>query len=316
MHIKYFNHPANLVNLVLILVLITCSWLYNSYILQSAGQPLSIAVAKRDFIAFPIIETESKIYPLTRELISENSVQGSSLKTSLRTGSRGDIVKYVQRRLIVYGYTVKADGLYSAITYDAILNFQYRCGLDFDGEVGNSTLEKLNIPPNANTKYNTKVASLTNSSNTTSNIGLNNYKSITKLESSMNFSKVTSETNYYINVDLSNQRVNIFIKSNEKWTLDKSFLCTSGASSTPTITGNYTVQDKGPMFRAGSNTICAYYTRISGNYLFHTVLLDNNNNIQDGRLGSPLSHGCLRLAIDDAKYIYTTIPFGTSISIH
>ncbi|HEY8805475.1 MAG TPA: L,D-transpeptidase family protein [Clostridium sp.] len=316
MHIKYFNNPADLVNLVLILLLTTCSWLYNSYILQSTGQPLSIEVSKRDFIAFPIKETESKIYPVTKELLSEKSIQVSSLTTALRIGSRDDIVEYIQRRLIVYGYTVDADGLYSAITYDAILNFQYRCGLDFDGEVGTSTLEKLNIPPNANTKYNTKVASLTNSNNSTSNIGLNNYKSITKLESSMNSSKVTSETNYYINVDLLNQRVNIFIKSNEKWVLDKSFLCASGAPGTPTVRSNFTVQDKGPMFRAGSNTICAYYTRISGNYLFHTVLLDNNNNIKDGRLGSPLSHGCLRLAIDDAKYIYTTIPFGTNIYIH
>ncbi|WP_291633659.1 L,D-transpeptidase family protein [Clostridium sp.] len=70
-----------------------------------------------------------------------------------------------------------------------------------------------------------------------------------------------------------------------------------------------------PMFRAGSNTICNYYTRFYGNYLFHTVLLDNNENIQDGRLGTPLSHGCIRLAIDDAKYIYTTVPYGTFVSI-
>ena len=173
---------------------------------------------------------------------------------------------------------------------------------------GSKNSRKINITPNKNIKFNTKEAPLSNSKSTTSNISLINYKSISKLESSINSLKATSITNYYINVDLSNQRVNIFKKCKGKWILDKSFICSSGKASTPTVKGHFTIQDKGPMFRAGSNTICNYYTRFHGNYLFHTVLLDNHGNIQDGRLGTPLSHGCIRLAIDDAKYIYTTIP--------
>jgi lipoprotein-anchoring transpeptidase ErfK/SrfK len=299
-----------------------------------------------DFIAFPIKENQAKIYPLVKQFANslpknktdENKGTPTKVKTIekapeikkplpektgvvttpdavLKIGGNGDAIKHIQHKLNEYGYKLEEDGLFSALTYDAILNFQYRCKLDIDGAVGPKTLEKLNIPPDKNVEFNTKVTSASNSKNSTSTIALNNYKSIDELESSINSLKATSETNYYIKVDLSNQRVNIFTKSEDKWTLDRSFICSAGKASTPTVKGNFTIKDKGPMFRAGSNTICNYYTRFYGNYLFHTVLLDNDENIQDGRLGTPLSHGCIRLAIDDAKYIYTSIPYGTSVSI-
>lgn len=308
-------NKKNLVNLLIILLLSTCSWLYARCISSSNDLLLSIGTTKIDFINFPIKENEYKIYPLTKELLPQLPVRFSTLNDTLRIGSRGEVVEYIQNKLIDYGYNLEPDGLYAALTYDSILNFQYRCGLDFDGEVGLETLANLNILPYENIKFNTKAVSLKNSKNTTSDIALNNYKSIIELESYINSLKVTSDTNYYIYVDLPNQRVNIFAKFKGKWVLDNSFLCASGTSYTPTVRGHFKVGDKGPMFRTGSNTICNYYTRISGDYLFHTVLLDNNENIKDGRLGNPLSHGCIRLAIDDAKYIYTTIPYGTSISI-
>ena len=35
----------------------------------------------------------------------------------------------------------------------------------------------------------------------------------------------------------------------------------------------------------------------------------------DGRLGMHLSHGCVRLDIDNAKWIYDNIPYGTKVVI-
>jgi peptidoglycan hydrolase-like protein with peptidoglycan-binding domain len=346
-------NKRNFVYLLIILILITFSGLYNKYMSKSTDLSYSVETEKRDFIAFPRSEKEPKIYPLTKDFTTsipknktdenkkesaeqqkiiekppvakvplntdiklvEKVVEVSDVDTVLRLGDSGDKVKHIQHRLNEYGYKIEETGLFKALTYDAILNFQYRCRLDVDGIVGLKTLEKLNIPPKENIQFNTKVVSLSNSKSTTSSISLNNYKSASQLESSINSLKATSDTDYYIAVDLPNQRVNIFTKSDKKWILDRSFICSSGKASTPTVKGSFTIQDKGPMFRAGSNTICNYYTRFHGNYLFHTVLLDNNENIQDGRLGTPLSHGCIRLAIDDAKYIYTTIPYGTSVSI-
>lgn len=345
-------NKKNFIYLLIILLLIVCSSLYAKYVSEPTDLSHNVEVTKVDFIAFPTKENKSVISPLTKifnTIIPENkkdkdkeknteqvieakpletkgplvtnipsvekAPEVSNANTVIRLGDSGDNVKHIQRRLKEYGYKVEEDGLFKAITYDAILNFQYRCRLDIDGIVGLKTLEKLNISPDENIEFNTEIVSASTSQTSTSSISLNNYKSVSELEEAINSLKATSDTNYYIKVDLSNQRVNIFTKSEEKWVLDRSFICSSGKASTPTVKGNFIIQDKGPMFRAGSNTICNYYTRFYGNYLFHTVLLDNNENIQDGRLGTPLSHGCIRLAIDDAKYIYTNIPYGTSVSI-
>ena len=91
----------------------------------------------------------------------------STLDTVLKLGDSGDTVKYIQHRLNEYGYKLEEDGLFKALTYDAILNFQYRCRLDIDGAVGPKTLEKLNIPPDKNIEFNTKVTSVSNSKNST-----------------------------------------------------------------------------------------------------------------------------------------------------
>jgi lipoprotein-anchoring transpeptidase ErfK/SrfK len=38
--------------------------------------------------------------------------------------------------------------------------------------------------------------------------------------------------------------------------------------------------------------------------------------ITDGRLGIRASHGCIRLDINNAKYIYENIPQGTKVIIY
>jgi lipoprotein-anchoring transpeptidase ErfK/SrfK len=220
---------------------------------------------------------------------------------------KGEKIKLLQRKLNKYGYTLEQDGIFGLSTYDAVLNFQYRFGLEVDGIVGAETIAKLNLPPHQNDIYKAQTTE-------TSEDNVNNT-SPNPLEEYINSQDASSNTNYYVWVDLPNQRVNVFKGSNGNWTLQKSMLCSSGKPSTPTVKGHFKIQDKGPMFRAGSNTICKYYTRFYGNYLFHTVLLDNKGNIQDGRVGVPLSHGCIRLAIEDAKYFHCTVPYGTTVWI-
>jgi lipoprotein-anchoring transpeptidase ErfK/SrfK len=68
----------------------------------------------------------------------------------------------------------------------------------------------------------------------------------------------------------------------------------------------------------GHGYTCWYATQISGNYLFHSVLYypGSKSRIKDGRLGMGVSHGCVRLAIENAKWIYDTIPRGTRIVIY
>ncbi|QAT40914.1 hypothetical protein EQM05_11920 [Clostridium sp. JN-9] len=133
------------------------------------------------------------------------------------------------------------------------------------------------------------------------------------MESSLNSSGLGSATKYFITVDNNNQMVNVYTGSKGHWSLIRSMRCASGTAATPTVRGLYSIYGRGPWFRAGSNTICKYWTGFYDNYLFHTILLDNNGNIQDPTLGVPASHGCVRLAIDDAWFIYDKMPTGTRV---
>ena len=221
-----------------------------------------------------------------------------------KKGDKGDNVIAIQKRLIEYGYDLEADGSFGNGTFNAIWDFQKRLGLSLDGIIGPETIAKLNEQPTEKTKFNPPVVPT-----------FNNNTSQNNLEKFANENTFESSTNYFIWVDLSNQKVNLFYGGYKNWGLIKSMSCSTGKASTPTVKGNFSVQGKGPYFRVSSNVICKYYTQFYGKYLFHTVLLDNDGNIVDGTLGTPVSHGCIRLAIEDAKYIYENVPLGTFVWI-
>ena len=78
----------------------------------------------------------------------------------------------------------------------------------------------------------------------------------------------------------------------------------------------FTVAAKGYYFDSG-DARCFYYTQFYGDYLFHSVLYDKKTgNLADGRLGMGLSHGCVRLKIENAKWIYDHIPAGTKVVVY
>ena len=44
--------------------------------------------------------------------------------------------------------------------------------------------------------------------------------------------------------------------------------------------------------------------------------INKNGTLRDGRLGMALSHGCVRLDINNAKWIYDNIPSGTTVVVY
>ena len=48
----------------------------------------------------------------------------------------------------------------------------------------------------------------------------------------------------------------------------------------------------------------------------HAGIIHNFMEIKDGRLGINASHGCVRLALSNAKWIYDNIPRGTKVVIY
>ena len=133
------------------------------------------------------------------------------------------------------------------------------------------------------------------------------------------FQSYTSSTRYMIVVKLSEHKVRIYNGSKNNWTRIHTYTCTTGAPSTPTIKGTFTVKAKGLYFNTGTSQRCWYYTQFCGNYLFHSVIYDRSSspvNIVDGRLGISASHGCIRLALSNAHWIYSNIPSGSKVVIY
>ena len=125
----------------------------------------------------------------------------------------------------------------------------------------------------------------------------------------------SSRTPYLLLVNRSTHKVGIYQGWQGNWRCIQYWDCSDGAPSTPTVEGTFQVGSKGYYFDSGSAR-CYWYTQFRGNYLFHSVLYNKNGTLMDGRLGMPLSHGCVRLNINNAKWIYDTIPAGSTVVVY
>ena len=126
----------------------------------------------------------------------------------------------------------------------------------------------------------------------------------------------SSSTPYILMVNRSTHKVGIFQGWRGSWTPIQYWDCGDGAPSTPTVTGVFTVKSRGYYFDSG-NARCYWYTQFYGNYLFHSVLYSKyNGSLLDGRVGMALSHGCVRLKIENAKWIYDNIPSGSTVVVY
>ncbi len=123
---------------------------------------------------------------------------------------------------------------------------------------------------------------------------------------------LSSPTGYLVAIDNVNCFIGIYKGSRGNWTNIAYWSCGPGAPRTPTVKGLYSVGTRGYVF--GSGYSCYYWTQFYGNYLFHSVLYNQGTRvIQDGTLGRQVSHGCVRLNIDHAKWIYDNIPSRTTV---
>lgn len=126
-----------------------------------------------------------------------------------------------------------------------------------------------------------------------------------------------SSTNWLILVDITQNRVGIFNGSLGNWKLQNFWLCSSGAPNTPTRVGQFTVGNKGYSFGEDHGYSCYYWTQFYADYLFHSVkYYAGTRRIMDGRLGMNISAGCVRMQIDQAKWIYDNIPRGTKVVVY
>lgn len=289
--------------------------IFSSCTLSQKSPPTAAVTQKQESSVTPPQQSEkpSTEKPSKGETPTPSSQPAPEVFKSYKLGDSGDKVKEIQQKLNKFGYELTVDGDFGKLTHNAVINFQKNNKIKADGIVDKITLEKLNLKPTPATTYKPAPAPPPSSSQ--------DSKTKEEIENFINGKNLPSSTNYFIWIDLKKQRVNVFTGANHQWKLEKSMVCSSGKASTPTIKGSFKVGNKGTYFTTnydvGGKTIvvrCKYFTQISGNYLFHSIIYDKaGEKIIDGTLGVPRSHGCVRLAVENAKYIYDTIPRGTAI---
>jgi len=122
---------------------------------------------------------------------------------------------------------------------------------------------------------------------------------------------------YFIDVSVREQKVCIY----EDQQLIKEMLASTGANQSTPL-GRFTIQNRGDWFfsekyQQGAKWWVSF--KDWGIYLFHSVPMDREQNTlpeEADKLGQPASHGCIRLTVENAKWIYDHIPQGTEVYIH
>ncbi|MBA7508288.1 hypothetical protein ES705_00214 [subsurface metagenome] len=126
----------------------------------------------------------------------------------------------------------------------------------------------------------------------------------------------SNSDDFRIEVDLTKQKVFVYYKDN----LIKEMICSGGAEETPTPPGEFETSDKIKYSWVERFDVGAFYwIRFYKKYLFHSVPFDKNGGMiieEYEKLGSPVSHGCIRLKLEEAKWLYDKLPSGVKVIIY
>ena len=99
-------------------------------------------------------------------------------------------------------------------------------------------------------------------------------------------------------------------------------LCGVGASGTPTPTGTFKMENYRLRYEIFNGTNCygQYWSLLKGRIYFHSILYTSFNardytETSYDNLGKAVSHGCIRLPVPDARWIYYNVAPGTEVEV-
>lgn len=132
----------------------------------------------------------------------------------------------------------------------------------------------------------------------------------------------SAATKYWIKVNTKANVVNVYRKTGGKWKPVKAMLCSCGVRGHRTPTGTFSIKKKWRWQRLFYGVSGQYISQFKGNYLFHSVVYGRYKSPSKcirkeyNKLGKNASHGCVRLATMDAKWIYRECGRGTKVTIY
>ena len=204
----------------------------------------------------------------------------------VKNGDKNDEVRRVQNRLVTLGYLHSADGHFGANTERALKYFQYKNALAQSGKANKSTQLKL---------YSDDAVP-----------------------------SDTVVTEYKITVNTNKQRVYVYQWNGAGFDSKaiKTFKCSTGKNETPTPKGTFWNTGRLSEWYYFKEFDCwaRYAWLIDGGILFHSVIYGEKSegSLRSGtvrQLGSKASHGCVRLSVNDAKWIYSNCSMGTPVTV-
>ena len=215
----------------------------------------------------------------------------------LKSGSSGKLVKQLQQRMTDLGYySGPVSGNFARQTLRAVKAIQTQNGLKDTGVVDEETW----------------------------NVIFNDNRVVLPGHTP----KPTPEPTpvpFAITVDVENQVTTVYGRDEEgNYTVPvRRMLCSTGTKANPSDVGDWVLNGRHArwcVFPKWGNSYARYWTRINASIAFHSVIytavsLDAMKTSSYKALGSRASHGCIRLTVEDAKWIYDNIGEGTVVSI-
>lgn len=199
-------------------------------------------------------------------------------------GSKGAQALRVQRRLNALGYLLHrmVDGRFGKSSVAALKAFQQANGLKDDGKAGALT-QNLLFGPDA----------------------------------------VENKTPWRLRVSLEDQKTYAYrLGEDGEYRLERTMICSTG------LLDEWT--PRGVFLKTGQQEKWHYFSKyyvwgrytyyIDGDIMFHSVLFSSRdeasvNPTSVALLGRRASHGCVRLSVEDAKWLYETCPKGTIVIV-
>ncbi len=129
---------------------------------------------------------------------------------------------------------------------------------------------------------------------------------------------------YYLYLNIPNQVLTVYGRDDEgEYTrIVRRMLCTSGADLTPTPTGTYRLggKERFGKFANFNNEYARYWTQVVRGIYMHSIMFSSRDverlkTSPYSTLGRRASHGCIRLYVEDAKWLYYHACPGTRITI-
>ncbi len=241
-------------------------------------------------------KSASKQAPVVAETVNPDAMPTVKFTKRLAKGSSGAKVRQLQERLTELGYYEGSiSGSFQGNTRNAVKAFQEQNGLNADGVVGEETWDAIFNTANVVLPGEPPRATAT-----------------------------PEPAPYHLVVDVVNQAVTVYARDEDgNYTVRiKDMICSTGTKSNPSPIGDFTLNGRHALWCLFPkwNDYARYWTQITPSIAFHSVLY-YTASVKDlsvasyNKLGRRASHGCIRLLVSDAKWVYDNVHKGTVVTI-